>query len=89
MIIKLFGIFDLIAALIILMHTQVPVKAILVCAFYLLIKGALFIFMEDFASVVDVIVGIYALFLAYNLSIGLLTIVASLFLAQKGLLSLA
>lgn len=88
MLVKILGIFDLIAALVVLAHTQFPKMTLISIGAYLIIKGLLFALSNDIASYIDVAVGSYIVLLAFNLPIFLLTIASSIYLAQKGLLSL-
>lgn len=89
MFIRMLGILDLFVALMIIAHAHVPVKVIFFCAGYLIVKGALFVLTEDFASYFDLGVGLYMLLLAFNISFTLLSVLCVLFLVQKGLLSLS
>jgi hypothetical protein len=88
MLVKLLGILDLFIAIMIFAHTNVSKKALLIIGFYLIIKGLLFGIMEDIASYVDIGVGVYVLLMAAGFSLGIFTVIAGLYLIQKGLLSI-
>jgi len=91
MIIKIFGILDLITAVIFgLSHFFhfIPKTMMFIIAGYLIIKGAIFLFSKDIASVIDIGCGIVIL-LSVFLSISpLIFIITLIFLIQKGLFSL-
>jgi hypothetical protein len=89
MIVKALGIIDLLIALMIFAHTQLPKKVLVTIAFYLIIKGLFFVMLDDMVSFVDIGVGAYVLLLSIQISLGIFTVLAGLYLVQKGLLSLA
>jgi hypothetical protein len=91
MIIKIFGILDLIAAIIFgLSHYFhfIPRTMTFIIAGYLIVKGAIFLLSKDIASLIDVGCGLVIL-LSIFLSIShLLFIITLIFLVQKGIFSL-
>lgn len=92
MIIKLFGLVDILIALIILIQNYFfnlfPAGVILTAGIYLLIKGIAFVILLDFASVVDIICSIIIIFSAsMHVSIILIAIII-IWLLQKGFFSM-
>lgn len=91
MIIKIFGILDLISALIFGLSYYfhfIPRTMMFFFSGYLIIKGAIFLFSRDIASFVDIGCGIIIL-LSVFLSIShLIFIITIIFLIQKGAFSL-
>lgn len=83
------GIIDLFIALIILGAKFFPKSVILFAAFYIILKGLLFVLSNDAASYVDIAAGIYMMFIAAGFSLSLLSILFTIFLVQKGLFSLS
>lgn len=92
MIIKILGILDIISALVFWvfgMFHIIPKSLVLFFAFYLLIKGVIFLISADIASILDIVCSII-MFLALNFSMpNAAIILVALFLIQKGLFSLA
>ncbi len=89
MLAKVLGALDLLVTLIIIFAPLFPKNIIFYGAFYLIAKGLMFVLTSrDFASYLDIICGIYVIFLAFNLSNPIITILAVLFLGQKVVFSL-
>lgn len=92
MIVKLLGILDLLAALFFWLFGMFGVihpGLITIFAFYLLIKGVVFLISADIASILD-IVSAGIMFIALGSGVPkILTILVALYLIQKGLFSLA
>lgn len=89
MIVKILGIFDIIAATILLIGTRFSETILLYAAVYLLIKGLLFSFTGDVASITDVVIGLYAWGITLGFSWIVFTIIFAVFLYGKGIMSLA
>ncbi len=90
MIIKLLGFFDLCTALVIFLiqhEFYAGWKFPIVCLMYMGIKA--YAYKGDFASLLDGLVGVYFIFLIFNLSSIIISYIAIIYLAQKGLMSLA
>jgi len=91
MIIKIFGILDIISAIIFGLSYYfhfIPRTLMFIIAGYLILKGAIFLFTMDIASVIDVGCGVVIL-LSVFLSIShLIFIITLIFLLQKGIFSL-
>ncbi len=93
--IKLFGVLDVLAALAFFLNNNFdklnhwfPNNLVLILGLYILIKGIIFLIILDFASAIDVICGIIIL-LSLSFSINpIITFLVTLFLIQKGILSL-
>jgi len=91
MIIKIFGVLDLIAAVIFGLSYYfhfIPRTMIFVIAGYLIVKGAIFLFSKDIASVIDIGCGLIILLSVFLNISHLVFIITLIFLAQKGLFSL-
>ena len=90
---KLLSLIDLVAAAFVLLNLVhfLPLGFVKYAAFYLIIKGSVFLlFSKDFASVVDVLFGLYLLALSAGIySNNFLGILAVIWLIQKGALGLA
>jgi len=91
MIIKIFGVLDLIAAIIFGLSYCfhfIPKTMMFVIAGYLILKGGIFLLTRDIASIIDVGCGIIIILsVFFNIS-HLIFIVTLIFLIQKGLFSL-
>ena len=91
MIIKILGILDILTAFILWLSYSfhiIPTTLITILALYLLVKGIVFLISLDIASIIDVVCsGIIFLSLGFSVPAFLLILV-SLFLLQKGILSL-
>jgi len=89
--VKLLGIFDISAAILFWLFAFfaiIPEKFLLLAAFYLLVKGVIFLVSRDIASIFDIISSAI-IFLALNFTIPkAIVIIVSLFLLQKGIFSL-
>ena len=83
------GILDSISFLVISFHYLAPKKLMIYIIFYLIIKGLFFILVShDFASYIDMACGFYLIFLYFGFSISFLTVIFSVYLAQKAVLTL-
>jgi hypothetical protein len=87
MILKLLGLGDLFVALLIIVSPVLSTKIMVLASTYIILKGIFFAINGDFASIADVFVGIYLVFFAFGLSVGLLTILSFGFLLQKAVFS--
>jgi len=91
MLVKILGIFDIISAILFWIFgffDTIPKTVILFVAFYLLIKGAIFMLFRDVISVGDIICsGMIFLSLIIMLPKAVIFLVA-IFLLQKGIVSL-
>ncbi len=90
MIIKIFGIFDFLSGFIFWLSLfNIPgQELLLVICFYLLGKGAIFLSSGDIASILDVTSAII-IFISFEFSLPFFAVgLVSLFLIQKGVLSL-
>jgi len=87
--VKILGTLDFLVLLMILFSSLFPKDIILYGAFYLIIKGLIFVLTSrDFASYIDVIIGIYTIFIAFNISHPILTIIMVLYMGEKVVVSL-
>lgn len=86
MIVKLLGIFDLIAAIIFLLaQWDILTKLGIVVAIYLIIKSLIFI--KDFTSWIDLAAGIYLLLVVFNIH-SAFSVIFIFWLGQKAFFSL-
>ena len=83
---KLLGVLDLIC--IIALFYSSSISFVVFCAFYLLIKGMIFLISKDVISAFDVLIGGYLILTLIGVSSFIVSIVAGFFLLQKGILSL-
>jgi len=91
MIIKIFGILDLIAALIFGLSYYfdiIPHGLMFFFAGYLIVKGAIFLFSKDIASFIDIGCGLVLLGSVFLSISPLIFIITLIFLIQKGTFSL-
>ena len=88
MFIKLLGILDLLAALVLLLSPILPSTIVMTLAVYLLVKGGIFLLAGDKVSLADVAVAAYMMLAAMDWTNAVITTVASLFLIQKGIFSI-
>jgi len=91
MIIKIFGVLDLISALIFGLSYYfhfIPKTMMFFISGYLIIKGAIFLFSKDIASFIDVGCGLVLLFSVFLNISHIVFIITIIFLAQKGIFSL-
>jgi len=86
MIVKLFGLMDLFAALIfILAQWNIGIKWGVILAIYLIVKSIIFI--ADIASIIDLITGIYLVLVILNIH-SAFSAIFIIWLLQKGFFSL-
>ena len=85
---RILGIGDLFAAVLILLSGFISPGITLLGAKWLILKGGIFAFSGNMASFIDVICGIYIIFLAYGWSSTYITVVVFIWVVQKGLASL-
>lgn len=91
MILKILGIIDILTAIFFWTFGIlgiVPKSIILIFAFYLLIKGVVFLISADIASILDIVCA-SIIFISLNFVIPtFLVIIVAIFLLQKGIFSL-
>lgn len=89
--VKIMGIVDLLAAVLFWIFAFfgiIPKSGIMLIAFYLLIKGAVFLISADVASILDIVCSLL-IFIALSFSLPkILVFIVVLFLLQKGFFSL-
>lgn len=95
MIIKLFGVADLLVALAFMLNSLFdktsnwfPDNIVLILAIYLLVKGIFFVFTWDLASIIDIICGILVILSLYLSLPAVLSIIIVIFIIQKAVFSL-
>jgi len=90
MILKILGSLDILSGIVFWMSGLfhfIPQKIMIIFAFYLLIKGVVFLISKDIASILDVCCSLI-IFLSFSYSIpAVIVIIIALFLIQKGILS--
>ncbi len=84
---SLLGLIDLAAALVFLSPSSFPQLIVRIIALALLFKGGMFTLGGDIASVLDVLIALYLFLILHGFSVGIINILALIFLLQKGLLS--
>ncbi|OGI14843.1 hypothetical protein A3K63_03985 [Candidatus Micrarchaeota archaeon RBG_16_49_10] len=89
MIVKLLGLVDILASLVLLTSRFMPEKVLMAFGFYLLIKGLLFnIFGLNAVSLIDAAIGAFMLIGVYTgFSITFFRVLFFVFLVQKGVFS--
>ena len=86
---KIFGLLDLLCVIALIFPVSFDPTFTLLCATYLLIKGLSFlVFSRDLVSLIDIGIGAYLIIAATGTSYLIPTILAIIFLTQKGILSL-
>jgi len=89
MLMKIMPFLDLAACFIIFLHVtfgMFKITTIFYIALYLIVKGLIFSFSKDFASIVDLFCGFYIAFLLLaGISFGLVNVLIIIWLLQKGL----
>jgi|SRR3989338_8314158 len=95
MLVKLFGIFDILTAIVFFINNTFdktsnwfPNIIILVAAIYLIAKGLFFVLTADLASLMDIIAGTIMLISFWTAIPLLLAAVVIIYIIQKGLFSL-
>jgi hypothetical protein len=92
MLLKLLGILDLICAGALLIQNYFfklfPTKFIFILAFYLVIKGAIFLISLDFASILDILSGGIIILSVFFVLPKILIGAVIFYLIQKGVISL-
>ena len=90
MLVKLFGLFDLIGAIILLLliwNFSVPNPIIIFFGIFILIKGIIFMITKDIASIIDIYTGIILLLILRYNPPSIYLIVGCFLLLQKGIIS--
>jgi len=91
MIIKILGLVDILAAVIVFLFSKfsfIPDLFMYVTGAYLIVKGLIFVLGSDVASVLDVISGLVVLVMAFYPVHVLIMVIVVFFLIQKGIFSL-
>ena len=89
MLIKILGFADILAIFALLAANLLPQKLVILMAFYLIMKGLIFMLMGgSITNLIDMITGFYLILASFGVSHWILTIPAVLFLAQKAFVSL-
>jgi hypothetical protein len=83
----IFSIIDFTIALIIISASILPQKAVFYGALYMLGKGGFFAYTGDFISWLDIIVGVYMLFLVFGVGNIWISLIAFFYLLQKVVMS--
>ena len=90
-IVVLLGLADIISAILFWLFAFfhfIPSSWILLIAFYLLVKGAIFLISKDFASILDIVSAII-MFISLNFVFpSMVSVLVSLYLIQKGIFSI-
>ena len=90
MLVKILGAIDLIAAILLVLNifNIVPLTYLLPFALYLIIKALIFVIGKDFASMIDLLIGIAFLLVFFKISIPTMVLTIAVFwLVQKAFFS--
>jgi hypothetical protein len=87
MFMQLLGSLDVLAAMLLIFSPILPSQPLLLAAVYLMVKGLLFLLGGDTVSMIEMAVGFYFIFAAFDLVWNPITVLCALFLLQKGVLS--
>ncbi len=88
MLLKLLGLFDLAAVMIILLSSVLPMKVVLYTGGLLVMKGLIFSLGGSLISLLDVLCGVLVILIAFKITSGIIILLVVLFLVQKALLSM-
>ena len=95
MLLKLLGIFDIIAALAFFINNNLdkanswfPNGIVIILAIYILLKGLIFVIILDFVSLIDIICAIIIFISLLTPINAVITFLVVIFLIQKGIISL-
>jgi len=83
---KILSLGDFLCIIAFLLVSYLPARILSYAAGYLIIKGAIFLSMGNKVSVLDILCGIYMVFIIFGFSNHFLTAFFILFLAQKTIL---
>ncbi len=84
---KLMGLVDVVAVIVILVGHILPQKMIIYSAGYLIAKGGFFAMNGNIMSILDVVCGIFIIMLAFGISFKLMNSFMLFFLVQKAFFS--
>ena len=87
---KIFGTIDILIGVLILIsinHSYIPAKLIIGLACYLIIKGFLFVWSIDIASLIEIILGAIIILALYLPIPKILLTITAIYLFQKGIFS--
>ena len=85
---RLLGILDIVCMLIIVLVDFLPHRIIATFALLLIIKGLMFtIPSPNLNSMADILIGVYIILLSFGLGLWPISLIAIVYLAQKGLVS--
>ena len=83
MLVKILGLADVVAAIVILAAPILPTNILVYSAGYLIFKGGLFALSGNVISILDIICGIFTLLIAFDISHPIITLFVLVFLVQK------
>ena len=88
MLLKLFGAIDILIVICLALQSILPSIFLITAGIYLIFKGTIFSITGDKLSLVDIIMGFYIISVSYELSYWIITILAAIYLLQKGIISM-
>ena len=88
MLVKLLGVMDLAAVVVVLLAPALPAKIILYVAAFIIMKGVFFGITRSIMNLLDVVCGVLIVLLAFNITSLPLIILITLFLLQKAFFSI-
>ena len=87
-VVRALGVFDMTISTFILFSTLFPATWLFTAGAYLVVKGGWFALLGNVISYLDVMIGVYLFLLSFGIGHGVLSIIAMLFLVQKGIVSM-
>ena len=90
MIVKIFGLADLLAVIALLGSSLLPKQILIIMSLYLIIKGIFFLLLggSPLSNIFDSISGFYITLVAYGLSHWIPTVIVTIYILQKAIISL-
>lgn len=87
MLLKLLGVMDLLAVIVVLLSPALPSKIVLYVAVFIIMKGLFFGLTRSIINILDVVCGILIALMAFKITSLAIMIVITLFLLQKAFFS--
>ncbi|MGB9748866.1 MAG: hypothetical protein ACP5OZ_01860 [Candidatus Woesearchaeota archaeon] len=87
-VLKVLGVLDLAVAIVLSCSTFLSASIVKQAGIYLLLKGVLFSFSGDIASILDILSAIYIIVLSFGISSPFISIIVFVYLLQKALYSI-
>ncbi|MBI4149890.1 hypothetical protein HY488_00640 [Candidatus Woesearchaeota archaeon] len=88
MLVKLLGIMDLAAVIIVLLSPALPTKIVLYVAAFIVMKGLFFGITRSIMNILDIVCGILIILMAFKITSLAIIIIVTVFLLQKAFFSI-